>query len=48
MQDPNGEIKKLKWSNAKKHTGWIYKDYPGDTYPEIAHFGEWDYQPYLN
>lgn len=48
LEDPNGEIKKLKWSNAKKHTGWIYKDYPGDNYPEIAHFGMWDYAPYLN
>jgi len=48
-EDPYGDVRELKWSNAKKLGGaWVYKNYPGDTYPSFAVFGEWDYQGYLN
>lgn len=44
VEDPNGRIKKMRWSE-KKHR---WQESPAGSYPEVAVFGEWDYQPYLN
>ena len=46
VADPNGEIIKLTWS--KKHGKWQHKSSPDSKYPAFAHFGYWDYQPYLD
>ena len=41
-EDPYGEIKTLHWNSKKGR-------WEGNTYcRDIAVFGEWDYQPYLN
>lgn len=44
--DPNGEIISLKWAPKKER--WQHASYSGDAYPEIAFFGSWQHQPYLN
>lgn len=44
-ENPNGEVVALSWA-GKKHR-WQYNKYH-DNCPEVAVFGEWDYQPYLN
>ena len=44
--DPNGRVLRLHW--APKKCRWQHADEPGDRYPLIACFGEWDWQPYLN
>ena len=47
VPNPNGRIRVLKQSNAKKYKG-LWVDKLGETYPYIAEFGEYDYYPYLN
>jgi len=44
-EDPNGEIIQLNWAPKKKR--WQYDRYQTG-YPEIANFGRWEHQPYLN
>lgn len=46
--DPTAEIELLTWADNKRYHGWVKKSYPNDTYPYVAHFGEWKHQPYLN
>lgn len=46
--DPYGRVNYLTWANSKKYYGWVLKEYPQDPYPYVAHFGRWEYQPYLN
>ncbi len=43
--DPDGEILELHWAPSKGM--WQIDKYKSG-YPEYAHFGEWQYQPYLN
>lgn len=45
LKDESGEIVELHWAPKKKR--WQYDKYKTG-YPEIAHFGEYAYQPYLN
>lgn len=45
LEDKNGEILELNWA-PKKERWQIDKYHTG--YPEIAFFGYWDYQPYLD
>lgn len=42
--DLNGERIKLRWSEKKNR----WQETPAHSYPMVAVFGEWDYQPYLN
>ena len=41
-EDPNGRIQTLHW--APKAGYWQ----TGSSWPDYAHFGEWDYYPYLD
>lgn len=43
-EDKNGRVKKLRWSSKKER----WQETPAGSYPQIAHFGSWDYAPYLN
>ena len=45
LEDPHGEILALSW--APKKGQWQIDKYKTG-YPEIAVFGSWEYQPYLN
>ena len=45
QEDPQGQVRKLSW--APKKCRWQV-DENRSGYPEVAVFGEWDYQPYLN
>ena len=45
QQDPNGEVLELSWAPKKER--WQVDKYKTG-YPSIAHFGSWDYQPYLD
>ena len=42
--DLNGQKMKLRWSEKKQR----WQETPCDSYPRVAVFGKWDYQPYLN
>lgn len=42
--DPNGDCLTFRWSEKKKR----WQESPAGSYPRVAVFGEWDYQPYLN
>ena len=42
--DPDGAKMKLRWSEKKQR----WQESPADSYPRVAVFGGWDYQPYLN
>jgi len=44
FEDPNGRTKKFRWSEKKQR----WQESPCGSYPEVAVFGRWDYQPYLN
>ena len=44
VDDPTGKTMTLRWSE-KKHR---WQESPAGSYPRVAVFGEWDYQPYLN
>lgn len=44
-EDTTGDILLLSWS--EKNQWWQYKAYK-NSYPFIAHFGEYQYYPYLN
>lgn len=44
-EDPNGEILQLNWA-PKRHRWQIDRYQTG--YPQIAHFGRYEHQPYLN
>jgi hypothetical protein len=49
VADPNGEKIVLHWSD--KISGgcwWAYKDSTGRDYPLVAHFGHYEYYPYLD
>jgi hypothetical protein len=49
VANPYGKVVTLKKSRAKKYKDqWVYHSYPGSTYPYVATFGAYDYQPYLN
>lgn len=43
VENPRGNIRRLHW--APKVGMWQYND---KIWPEYAHFGEWDYMPYLD
>lgn len=45
LPDPDGEIIELHW--APKKGKWQYDPYKTG-YPEIAHFGKYEYYPYLD
>ena len=46
VENPNGEIVTLFQSKSKAYKGcWVDK---GGSYPHIAVFGRWDYEPYLD
>ena len=42
--DPNGRKMTLRWSEKKQR----WQESPASSYPQVAVFGTWDYQPYLN
>ena len=42
VEDPNGRIKKLHWAPRAGH--WQ----ANEVWPDYAHFGEWEYYPYLD
>lgn len=42
--DLSGKRMKMRWS--EKHQRW--QESPAGSYPKVAVFGKWDYQPYLN
>lgn len=44
VEDPNGRIVKLRWSDKKER----WQESPAGSYPKVAVFGKWDYQPYLD
>ena len=44
VDDPNGRKLTLRWS--EKHQRW--QESPAGSYPRVAVFGAWDYQPYLD
>lgn len=44
VDDPNGDCLTFRWSEKKKR----WQESPAGSYPRVAVFGEWDYQPYLN
>lgn len=44
-EDPNGEILELSWA-PKKERWQIDRYHTG--YPQIAYFGSWEFQPYLD
>lgn len=44
FEDPLGKTKKFRWSEKKQR----WQESPAGSYPEVAVFGHWDYQPYLN
>ncbi len=44
-ENPEGRCYDLNWAPKKKR--WQIDRY-NSGYPQIAHFGEWDYAPYLN
>lgn len=44
VDDPNGKKLKFRWSEKKQR----WQESPAGSYPRVATFGYWDYQPYLN
>ena len=44
VDDPNGRKIKLRWSEKKQR----WQETPAGSYPRVAVFGSWDYQPYLD
>ena len=42
--DPRGQVVKMRWSEKKQR----WQETPADTYPQVAVFGKWEHQPYLN
>lgn len=44
VDDPDGKRLKFRWSEKKQR----WQESPADSYPRVAVFGGWDYQPYLN
>lgn len=44
VDNPNGRQLKFRWSEKKQR----WQESPAGSYPRVAVFGEWDYQPYLN
>lgn len=44
VDDVDGDRLVFRWSE-KKHR---WQESPAGSYPRVAVFGEWDYQPYLN
>ena len=44
VDDPNGKRLTLRWSEKKQR----WQESPAGSYPRVAVFGGWDYQPYLN
>lgn len=44
VDDPNGKTIKFRWSDKKQR----WQESPAGSYPRVAVFGKWDYQPYLN
>lgn len=42
--NPNGRLLKFRWSEKKQR----WQESPARSYPRVAVFGKWDYQPYLN
>lgn len=45
QEDPNGQVRELNW--APKKGCWQVDEYHTG-YPQVAVFGKWDYQPYLD
>lgn len=43
-ENPHGELMKMKWSEKKQR----WQQTPAGSYPKVAVFGEWQYQPYLD
>ena len=43
-ENPHGRVKVLRWSEKKQR----WQESPAGSYPEVAVFGEWKHQPYLN
>lgn len=44
IDNPNGRQLKFRWSEKKQR----WQESPAGSYPRVAVFGKWDYQPYLN
>lgn len=44
VDDPNGKRMTLRWSEKKQR----WQESPAGSYPKVAVFGAWDFQPYLN
>lgn len=48
-ENGNGRLLTLHWSDKiGGGSWWNYKGIGGRDYPEIAHFGAWEYYPYLD
>lgn len=44
VDDPNGRKLTFRWSEKKQR----WQESPAGSYPRVAEFGEWDYQPYID
>ena len=44
VDDPNGRRMTMRWSEKKQR----WQESPAGSYPQVAVFGAWDFQPYLN
>lgn len=43
-EDPTGSTLTLRWSEKKQR----WQESPAGSYPQVAVFGAWEHQPYLN
>ncbi len=43
-EDPTGSVTKLRWSEKKQR----WQESPAGSYPQVAVWGRWEHQPYLN
>lgn len=49
LPSKHGEVIPLHWSNTiSGGCWWAYKNSTGRDYPEVAHFGRYEYYPYLD
>jgi len=44
VEDPNGSLITLRWSEKRQR----WQESPAGSYPQVAVFGKWAHQPYLN
>jgi len=48
-EDPHGQVMVLRYANTKKYPNrWVEKGVALSDYPQVAVFGQWIHEPYLN